>query len=267
MSAPSRPGKADRRDEARAAALRLREEQNRAARRQRTIVVAALVAAVAVLAVVVVMILGQANSSSLDKTAAPATATKSGGFVVGKEGIAGKKDGAKADAVTVALYSDFMCPICKSFEDVNSATLDKLRESGDIVMEYHPVSILDRAAMGAKYSTRAANATAVVADQAPDKFLRFTASLFADQPAENTVGLSDAQIAQHAVDAGVPQKVADTFVKGAFTAWVGAATEQASKDLGQLGTPTILLNGKKLDQTVDWRVAGALEKAIKAAQG
>ncbi|HEY3437343.1 MAG TPA: thioredoxin domain-containing protein [Actinotalea sp.] len=267
MSTPPRPSKANRREDARAQALRLKEEQQRAARRQRTFAVAGLVAGVAILAVVVALILGQANSTSLDKTAAPASATASGGILVGKDGIAGKSDGAKAGAVTVALYSDFMCPICKSFEQINGATLDQLRESGDIVMEYHPVSILDRAAMGTQYSTRAANAAATVADQAPDKFLPFMTSLFADQPAENTVGLSDDQIAQHAVDAGVPQAVADTFTKGTFTSWVGAATEQASKDLGQLGTPTILLNGTKLDAKVDWRVAGALEAAIKAAQG
>jgi protein-disulfide isomerase len=60
----------------------------------------------------------------------------------------------------------------------------------------HSVSILDRLSDGSEYSTRAASASAWVADRAPEQFSAFHESLFADQPEENTPGLSDEQIAQ-----------------------------------------------------------------------
>ena len=267
MSTAPRPTKADRRDEARAAALALREEQERAARRQRTVVIASAVAGIAILGILVAFVLGQANASALGDVAAPAGSTASGAIPVGPDGVAGSTDGAKADAVVVSVYSDFMCPLCGFFEEVNGPTLDRLREAGDVVVEYHPVSILDRTSQGSQYSTRAVNAAAVVADQAPEAFLPFLKALFAEQPEEGTTGLGDDEIARRAVEAGVPQAVADTFVQGEFTDWAGAATEQASKDLGRLGTPTVLLDGEKLGDDVDWRVEGALEDAIAAAQG
>ena len=268
MSTAPRPSKAERRDEARAAALRLREEQQKTARRQRTVAVAALVAGLAVIAVVVAVILGQGARSPLDEVAAPAGSTESGGIPVGGDGVAGTTSGAADGATTVAVYSDFMCPVCSVFEEVNASTLEEYRERGDVVVEYHPVSILDRFAQGSEYSTRAANAAAVVADQAPEVFLDFLAALFADQPAENTPGLSDEEIAERAVAAGVPADVAATFADGQFTEWVAAATDQASQDLGQLGTPTILIDGENLgtDLQVDWRVEGALAEAIDAAR-
>ena len=63
----------------------------------------------------------------------------------------------------VAVYSDYLCPICGVFEQTNGATLDELRQSGEIVLEYHPVSILDRKSGGTAYSTRSATAAALVA--------------------------------------------------------------------------------------------------------
>ena len=269
MSTAPRPTKAARRDEARAAALRLREEQQSAARRQRTVAVAALVAGLAVVAVVVAVILGQGSSSPLDEVTAPAGATASGGIPVGADGVAGTTSGSAEDATAVDVYSDFMCPVCSVFEEVSGPTLDEYRERGDVVVEYHLVSILDRYAQGSEYSTRAANAAAVVADQAPEAFLAFMTALFTDQPAENTPGLTDDEIADRAITAGVPEAVAETFADGRFTEWVVAATDQASKDLGQLRTPTILIDGQNLgtDLQVDWRVEGALAEAIEAARG
>jgi protein-disulfide isomerase len=269
MSTAPRPTKAVRRDEARAAALRLKEEQERKARRQRTIAIAALVGGLALLAVIVTVILAQGQSKDIDTSAAPATALENGGIPVGPDGVAGTTEGAADDAVTVTVYSDFMCPICAQFEEVNAADLDALRKSGDVVVEYHPVSILDRAAAGSRYSTRAASAAATVADQDPEHFLPFMNDLFKNQPKENTTGLTDEEMAAIAVDAGVPQEVADTFADHAFEGWAAAATEQASKDLGNFGTPTILINGKNLgdDLEVDWRVPGALKTAIEAEQG
>ena len=163
--------------------------------------------------------------------------------------------------------------MCSSdLEQVNGPTLDQLRGDGTIVVEYHPVSILDGASLGTAYSTRAAAAVALVADQAPEAFIAFNTALFATQPAENTAGLTDPEIATLARGAGVPEAVASTIESGAYLAgqgsfvnWVGAATDRAAQDLGRLSTPTVLIDGAPLN--ADWAVPGALAQAIADARG
>jgi len=202
----------------------------------------------------------------------PQGSTGSGAIPVGPEGVAGTVDGAAPDAVVVSVYADYMCPYCGQFEQVNGPTLDQLRQDGTIVVEYHPVAILDEASLGTAYSTRAAAAAALVADQAPAAFVAFNTALFATQPAENTAGQTDAEIAALARGAGVPEAVASTIESGAYLAgpgsfvnWVGAATDRAAQDLGRLATPTVLIDGELL--TVDWTVPGALAQAIANARG
>ena len=74
MSTPDRLTKTQRRDEARAAALKLREQQQRVAKRQRTIAIGVGVGGVIVLAVLIWTILAQGNRSPLaDVAVLPAT--------------------------------------------------------------------------------------------------------------------------------------------------------------------------------------------------
>lgn len=285
MPTPDRPSKNQRREEARLAALQMREEQQRKARRQRTLAIAVALGAIVIVGVVVWAILAQGNRSALEDVALkPQGATESGGITVGADGIAGSTAGSAADAVVVQVYSDFMCPICGVFEELNGPMLAELREAGEIVVEYHPVAILDRYSQGTAYSTRSATAVVLVADQAPETFLAFSDGLFANAPEENTAGLSDAEIAAIAREAGVPEEVAAQIESGAylgqmvdeeglpleetFVPWVTAATDQASSDFGSFGTPTITINGKDVyeDLEVDWRVEGALAQAIEDAK-
>ena len=287
MPTPDRLTKTQRRDEARAAALKLREQQQRTAKRQRTIAIGAGVGGVIVLAVLIWTILAQGHRSTLaDVALRPAGSTLSGGIPVGADGVAGSTATPATDAVVVAVYSDYLCPICGVFEQTNGATLDELRQSGEIVVEYHPVSILDRSSGGTDYSTRSATAAALVAAQAPEAFVAFHNALFTNQPAEtsDTPYLTDAQLADIARTAGVPDAVAATIESGeylgtqadaagkpldqTYVPWVLAATEQASKDLGQLGTPTIVIDGKVLDpKQYNWQEPGQLAQAIQDAKG
>jgi protein-disulfide isomerase len=269
-----RDSKAQQRDASRQKALELRAVQEKKAKRSRIIAISGLVAAVAVLVVVVAMILGQAKpaptaldaKTPLKGVTAPADALATGGIPVGTDGSAGATSPAPAGATTVAVYYDYMCPFCANFEKANAATLDKMASAGEIAVAYHPISILDRLSSGTQYSTRSAQAIAYVADADPAHFLKFHEALFANQPAENTAGPTDAEIAALAVTAGVPQAIADKIAAGKFTTWVAAATAQAQLD-GVSGTPTVLINGTKTADSVDLYTAGPLEAAIRAAKG
>ncbi len=269
-----RESKAQQRDASRKKALEMRAVQEKKAKRTRIFAISGLVAAVAVLAVVVAVILGQAKPTAADldpKTplegiTAPAGALDNGAIPVGPDGTAGSTSGA--DAVVVSVYFDYLCPFCANFETANAPTLDKMASAGEITVEYHPVSILDRLSSGTEYSTRSAQAVAYVADADPEHFLAFHEALFANQPAENTAGPTDEEIVALAVGAGVPQEIADEIAAdgGKFTTWVAAATAQGQLD-GVSGTPTVKINGKATDKNVDLYTAGPLEAAIRAAMG
>src|SRR5215218_1748349 len=202
-----RPTAAQRREEARATVLRLRAEQQRAARRARMIAIGALVACLALLGTVVGVVLSTDQAPSLDALAGPQGATPSGAIPVGSSGAAGSMAGADADAVVVSVYADFLCPFCGLFEETNGPVLDDLREAGDVVVEYHPISILDRLSAGSQFSTRSATAAALIADRSPEAFVPFGHAMYATQPAENTEGLSDDQIADLAAEAGADDAV------------------------------------------------------------
>jgi len=273
--------KAVRREEARSNAARLKAAQEQAARRQRALATGLLAVGFVVIGSVVGFILSNQPEPAPDLSSvedplgsvrAPATANDAGGIQVGADGIAGGAE-ASPETVVVAVYSDYMCPICGVFEATNGPVLTELREAGEIVLEYRPVSILDRTSQGAQYSTRAASAAALVADRAPAAFVTFNDLLFANQPAEGTTGLSDERIAELATQAGAPEEVASSIIEGShmsgadsFAAWVAGATEQATRDFApQFGTPTILIDGEKLE--VDWRIEGALAAAVEEARG
>jgi len=248
----------------RAVAARAKAQAQVRAKERRTtvLIVAASAVVLALFAGVIFFIVNAGKVPPLSDAHAPSVATENGGIPVGTGGVAGKD--VPANAVRVDIYQDFMCPICNQFEQVNGADLDALREAGTIALYYHPISILDRASAGTKYSTRTANAAATVADQAPESFLAFQSALYANQPQENTTGLDNATIAQIAVGAGVPQTVADDFASGDFTKWAIAATDRASQD-GMTGTPTVMVGGHTLQQAdVSYFNPGALKAYLQA---
>lgn len=270
MTTPTRPTKSQRREDARAAADRLRAEQERKNRRQRNIVIGAVVATVAILAVVISLILGEESRSALEEvTLRPQGSTLSGAIPVGPEGVAGTTEGAPDDAVVVSVYSDYLCGHCASFEDLNASTLAELRESGEIVVEYHTIALYS----DSPPDMQLASAAALIADRAPASFLDFHHAAMAYQETVTAQGaISDAEIAEIARGVGVEDEVvavieSSEYMTGdqSYAPWVSAATDQASQDLGRLATPTILINGEKYEG--NWQVDGWLTEAIAASRG
>ncbi|MFE7504928.1 DsbA family protein [Promicromonospora sp. NPDC057488] len=260
--------KAQRRDAARAEALALQKKQQASEKRNRLIVLGALGLGVIVLVVAVVMIFMESQKTPMEKVEnIPAGVVQDTGIPIGADGVAGtSNEGAK----TLDVYVDYMCPICGQFEQTNSASIAEMREAGDVTFIVHPVAILDRVSQGTDYSTRAASAAAWVADRAPEQFAAFHDAMFASQPQEQTPGLTDEQIAQVAEQAGVPAEVAAGITDGdaedTYREWVEAATSVAgsdpavvSPDTGQLGTPSVLIDGKRFES---WQTPGALSAAI-----
>ncbi len=234
--------KAQRREAARAEALALREAQAKRDKRNRLITIGALVAGVVVLVGVFLAVwipamndrnktIDAVAAGNLSEVANPSTAREDGGIPMGVDAAAGTES---EGAVEVGVYLDYMCPICGQFEETNGETLDQLRESGEVTVVLHPVSILDRVAQSQQFSTRAASAAAWVADQAPESLNAFNTAMFDNQPAEGSGTLTDAQIADIAEQAGVPafvERVKDYASREAWDVALTARVASYSPDL------------------------------------
>jgi protein-disulfide isomerase len=150
-------------------------------------------------------------------------------------------------AVIVDEYIDPMCPFCGQFEQTNGELLVAGVDSGDITLRVHSLTFLDRLSLGTNYSSRASAALTCQATLNPDKTLEFLSALFANQPHEQTAGLSDRQLADLAtgdvsifdcVDAGQFQDWSQQNTEAALTGPIDGAEIEAVT-----GTPTVLVDG------------------------
>lgn len=253
-----RRSKAERREAARREAERLAAKQKATEQRNRLIIIVASVLVVALVGVAGFFIWKESQRTLLTdfEGARPAASTDTGGIPFGSTLAAGT---TTEGATEVDVYIDFMCPYCGQFDILNRGDVRTMLADGDATVSIHVLNFLDDYSMETQYSTRAANAFATVANDAPDAALPFLESLFDNQPAEQTEGLTDEQIAQLAVDAGVPQEVADTFVAGTYNDWVAVASDQARAD-SVTGTPTLFIGGERWGG--DWNVAGEFYTAV-----
>jgi protein-disulfide isomerase len=130
-----------------------------------------------------------------------------------------------AGVAHIRVYVDYLCTACKEFQDTNGAQMEGWLQSGAATVEIHPVAILTSKSQA--YSMRAANAAACVADSTPDDFWAFNSALFAEQPAEQSTGLSDERIVELAGQAGAGSSDVATCVSDQrFQSWVNAATDR-----------------------------------------
>lgn len=256
------PSRNERREHARELARQTREAEQKRKRRNRFVIQGSIGAAV--VAIIVVIALVVVNGPAAAPSAGPANMISDGVVVADASGSAAAvttaaiKPDAKPvateprpDAANIVVYLDYLCPYCGQFEKTNGEQINTWVESGVATVETHPISILDRLSAGTRYSTRAANTAACTANLEPDSFLAVNAALFANQPAENSKGLSDDELISLAGTAGVEgAKFEKCVTDETFSNWVEAATTRATdgplpnSDIPSLqSTPTVIVNG------------------------
>lgn len=174
--------------------------------------------------------------------------------------VLGGKDGVDASVPTVEIYLDFSCPWCAILEQTNASDLAKLRSGGEANVAYHVVSYLDDHSDTA-YSTRAAQAAAAVADQAPASYEAFVEALLDARLSSESAYLSDADIAQIAADLGIQQSVIDVFTSPAYLDVVTDATAQAQA-AGVSVLPTVVIDGTEMEE-VNFTVPGELTRWVQ----
>ena len=208
----------------------------------RTIVTALLTAAVAVVLAAC--------------TAAPTTTTGGGHSSAAiPKGVTGAADFDKGALVvgdgktTVDTYIDPMCPYCGQFERANGRALAGKVNDGTITLRVHPLNFLDPNSQGTNYSSRAGSALTCVAASDPKATLTYLSALYANQPEEQSSGLTDAKLVSLAH--GVGATSVDSCIKShKYAGWLTRNTENAlngpipGADIKSIkGTPTVLVNG------------------------
>jgi protein-disulfide isomerase len=172
--------------------------------------------------------------------------------------------GAPATVPTLDLYEDFQCPVCGAFERQFGASVTQMADQNQVKLVVHMLSFLDDN-LNNDSSNRAANAAACAADQ--DRFLPYHGAVFAGQPAKEGQGYTDAELKAFATTAGISgsalQSWQQCYDSRAHNQYVHSVQTQAEKD-GVNGTPTIKINGQKLDLATLTNPQ-ALSDAVKAA--
>ena len=280
-----RQTKNDRRDAARELARVTREKQKRQDRLRRWLIPTGVT--VVVLAIVAIVVLVVSTSAPAPQTAkGPKNMisdgilfTGSGGKMVATPTAAIKAKGTPtattynaSDGVAhIVTYVDFTCPICQEFEQTNEAALQQMVESGAATLEVHPITILDSHFTGARYSSRAANVAACVANYDPDSFYAVMGGMYDGQATEGGPGLSNAQMISIVHKAGLRDADVDKCINGeSFKAWVTSSTARAlagplpnTSVSAVTGTPTVLVNGQQFTPTTSYTDATQLPAFIQ----
>lgn len=155
--------------------------------------------------------------------------------------------------VTIDEYLDYQCPFCRmASEQILPVIEQQYVETGVAKVVFHPIAIIG------EESVQAAAGAECAAEQGA--FLTYHDALFANQGGENVGAFSDARLKEIAAAAGLD---ADAFGScldaGTYSSTVGDNT-RAAADMGVRGTPTFLVNGSRVETSVD-----AISEAIELA--
>jgi protein-disulfide isomerase len=242
----------------RQAKIQAAQKASSAGRGPNRIIIATVVAVVAIVAVVTTVVLA-ANSSKPSGNSVPAGAAGLGdGYVVNKDVT------LVAGAPTVDVYEDFQCPVCEQFETQLGSTVESLAADGKLKLVYHVLTFLD-GNLRNDSSSRAAEAAMCAGDAG--KFLEYHNQVYANQPATEGAGWTDAQLESFATAAGISGASLTTWrqcTKDKKYDGYLAAVEQKSSEAGVTGTPTVFIGGKEQNLS-DIGTAQTFTQAVAAA--
>src|SRR5262245_37100918 len=133
----------------------MRRERERAESRRTRLTVGAIVAAIVVIIVAAGAAIFASERGGGGET--PHELTSDFGMVYSASTIGSSEQVAGVKPVKLVFYEDFMCPVCKAFEDQVGGYVEDQVKLGVVSVEYRPIAYLDDSST-TDYSSRAANA-------------------------------------------------------------------------------------------------------------
>lgn len=159
-----------------------------------------------------------------------------------------------ADArVVIQEFADFQCPACAIFAQSVAPLIKRtyIEQGASVRLEFYFYPIVDRiVSNGTTESLRSAQAGECAADQ--DRFWPFHDYMFVNQQGEGRGGFRDARIRAIAETAGLDMPAFDACFAGSASAEVVRADEARGDQLGVQGTPTLFINGERVQNFTDF---------------
>ena len=283
MTDPDESRSGDVRAAAREKARQLRTTQQRKDRRNKTLLSGGIVIGVLAIAAIVAVVImgairptvpGPKNMASDGVIVGSGLKVKTTAALAADEKPVASPPDPQGSTVDIRIYADYLCKLCGDFQRTNLDQLEPLVKAGAVTVEMHPVAIYTGHSAGTKYSLRAANAAACVANYSPNAFWKFNAALFMNQPAEGGPGLTDDQLKKRVAGSGASatSQIDSCIDDGRFISWVGAASDRAlsgpipnSEVKKMTNALLVLVNGKPY--TGSLTDADAFKAFVLQAQG
>jgi protein-disulfide isomerase len=159
--------------------------------------------------------------------------------------------GNKAAPVTIVLFSDFECPFCSRVEPTLKQALGAYGEKVKVVWKHQPLPF---------HASAMPAAEAAEAAREQGKFWEMHDALFADQKALNADGLERA-----ARRVGLDLKAWKAAVASGRAKARIAEDQALANRVGANGTPTMFVNGEKVEGAVPFEtLKAAIDRALVA---
>ncbi|QOD42655.1 DsbA family protein [Clavibacter zhangzhiyongii] len=180
----------------------------------------------------------QAAAGSMPPTADATVELASGGQARVTAAADAVSVGAADAPVMLDIYEDYSCPHCQEYEAATGPLLDRLAESGQVRVVYHPIQIVTN------YGRAAGSTAACVLQHDPAAWPGVHSALFANHSAE-TDSWTGADFSSWLTSQGVTDADAlNCTTEGAFAGWITANT-QAAAAADITGTPTLRIDGQE----------------------
>ncbi|MBT2479048.1 DsbA family protein [Streptomyces sp. ISL-94] len=242
-----------------------REKQAKKDKARRQLIVGGAVVAVLALAGVVGYAVVQANQPGYWEKAAKAELVKPKN-TEGEDGLTvviGKAEAKK----TLELYEDSRCPACAQFEQAAGEQVKKDVDAGKYKLQYFGATFIDNMSKG-EGSKNALSALGAALNVSPQAFLDYKAALYSKElhPEETVDSFAKDDYLLKVADTVPALKGNAEFKKavedGTYDRWALDMSKAFNKS-GVTGTPTLKMDGKKIDtpQTAE-QFTAAIDKAL-----